>query len=102
MPSKRFRPCPYTLAGNEAHLSAQEAEAGKDPRIPRPDEHPWWSRGPEASPAQRSEAPHSLDAVEAPSALPERRVRPCLARWLTACGPLPRPLYVPAPRRGAG
>src|ERR1700742_1740191 len=102
MAGKRFLPGPYTPRRDEAHLSAKEAEAGEDPRFPRPYEHPWWPRRPAASPAQRSEAPHPLDAaVEAPSALAERRVRPRLSRRLIACDPLPRPLYVSSSRRRA-
>ena len=86
---------------NEAHLSAEEAEAGQDPRIPRTDEHPWRPRDPQAPAPQRPEAPHGLDGGEAtPASLAQRRVRPRLSRRLIECDPLPRALHLPAQGRG--
>lgn len=50
---------PYTATANEAHLSAEEAKAGQDPRVPGEDADAWWTRDPEAAPGQRPETPHA-------------------------------------------
>ena len=61
---KDFGGAPYTATPNEAHLPAEEAEAGQDPRIPGTDEHPRGPRDPQAPPPQRPEAPHGLVAAQ--------------------------------------
>ncbi len=64
IPQKRFpRLASVYSRRHEAHLPAEEAEAGEDARLSRPDEHPRRPRDPEATPAQRAEAPHPLDAA---------------------------------------
>jgi hypothetical protein len=50
---------PYTATANEAHLSAEEAKAGQDSRIPGEDEDARRARDPEAPPGQRPETPYS-------------------------------------------
>ena len=70
MPEERFpapdgpRPSwnrmrPYTATANEAHLPAEEAKAGQDPRVPSADADARRARDPEAAAGQRPEAPHS-------------------------------------------
>jgi hypothetical protein len=44
---------PYTARADEAHLSAEEAEASEDSRIPGADEHARWPSDPQASPPKR-------------------------------------------------
>jgi ribonuclease P protein component len=69
MPQKRLRahPRPETPASvycgrNEAHLPAEEAQAGQDPRVSGADEHPRGSRDPQTTSAQGPEAPHPIVA----------------------------------------
>jgi hypothetical protein len=50
---------PYTATANEAHLSAEEAKAGQDPRVSGEDADARRTRDPEAATGQRPEAPHS-------------------------------------------
>src|SRR6476620_8327182 len=101
MPNKSFRRRPYTATPNEAHLPAEEAEAGEDPRIPGTDEHPRRPGDPQAPPPQRPEAPDRLDGGETTSSAPlaQRRVRPGLPRRLFERDPLPGPLCLPPPGR---
>src|SRR6478735_6773864 len=55
---------PYTATPNEEDLSAEEAEAGKDARVPGADEHARGSSDPLSPSAQRPEAPHSIVAAQ--------------------------------------
>src|SRR6478609_4216464 len=100
MPQERFRPRgagmtarPYTATPNEEDLSAEEAEAGEDARVPGADEHARGTSDPQAPACQGPEAPHPLDGgATASPPLPQRRVRPRLPRRILTCHPLPRPL----------
>ena len=56
----------YCDARDEADLSAEEAQAGEDPRFPGADAHPGRSGDPQTSPPQGPEAPDSV-------AMPKRR-----------------------------
>jgi hypothetical protein len=70
MPEERFSPAPprrppgtevrpYTATANEAHLPAEEAKAGQDPRVPSTDADARRPRDPEAAAGQRPETPHA-------------------------------------------
>src|SRR5665811_406709 len=87
-------PRPYTATADEAHLPAEETQAGQDPRVPGEDADAWWPGDHQPSPAQRPQAPHPLDGSEATPPVPQRRVRPRLPRRLFPCDPPPRPLQL--------
>ena len=94
---------PYTAPPNEAHLPAEEAQAGEDPRIPGPDEHPRRPRDPQAPPAQGPEAPDALRwrRHRAPSAGASRAA--ASSTGSTATAPRTRPATSSStafPRRG--
>ena len=96
----------YCLAGREADLAAQEAQAGPDPRVSRPDAH---ALRPRHHQAPAPQGPQAADAVSAGSRpRGERRKRGRLSRSgdfdrvyrerPVAREPLPGPLRVPARR----
>jgi ribonuclease P protein component len=60
---------------DEAHLSAEEAQAVKDPRIPRADAHTQWSADDQEASSERSQAADGLMAAPRRSRPRSRRAR---------------------------